>query len=85
MSSMEELDFTYSSRKSLDLLRKLETVNFTWNPGCVTANEISSALFKASNIKPDKLEKADIKLRFWARINRMCKEIVANDGLRTKR
>lgn len=57
---MEEINCTHSSRKSWNLLGKLGTINSTCSPGYV----ISNNLFKISNIKTDKYEKAKIKLKF---------------------
>jgi hypothetical protein len=56
-SAMEKLDFTHSSRKSWDLLRKLGSTQPALSSTTVTTKEISNNLFKTSNIKPSKQEK----------------------------
>jgi len=55
-TAMDELDFTYSSRKSWALLRKLGVTQPTRKENCVNANAISANLYKISNIKPSKME-----------------------------
>jgi len=51
---MEEMDFSHSSRKSWDLLRKLGSAQPTRKEHGITANAVASNLFKTSNIKPTK-------------------------------
>jgi len=58
---MEEMDFSHSSRKSWDLLRKLGSTQPTRKEHGITANTFASNLFKTSNIKPTKQMNINIK------------------------
>jgi len=67
---MENLDFTHSSRESLTLLRKLETAQPSYTESKVSPNDVSNILFKTSNTKPKKYEKAKIKYEYKTILNR---------------
>jgi len=75
-SAMEEMDFTHSSRKSWDLLRKLGSAQPVVSSSKVTAKAILNNLFRTSNIKPSKQEKITINDNFKAEFNK-CDEKTA--------
>jgi len=54
---MEEINYTYSSRKNYALVRKLGVAHSTRKVGCVAANDIANLLFKMSNNEPHKCQK----------------------------
>jgi len=64
------MDFTHSSRKSWDLLRKLGSTQPIVSSSKVTAKAISNNFFKTSNIKLSKQEKITIKVHFKAVFNK---------------
>lgn len=64
ITAMDNMDFTHSSRKSWELLRKLGAAQPSRKNGNVTANAISSIINKTSNIKPNKHEKSEVKRKF---------------------
>lgn len=56
---IDDMDFTYSSRKSWTLLRKLGAAQPSRKSGNATANVI----YKTSNIKPNKLGKTEARMK----------------------
>lgn len=48
---MKDMDFSHSSQKSWDLLRKMGAAQPTWKENAITANAPESNFFKTSNIK----------------------------------
>jgi len=67
---MEEMDFSHSSRKSWDLLRKLGASQQTRKENSITPNAVASNLFKTSNIKPTKEKNVTIANEYKKELER---------------